>query len=91
MQSQTLLVTWKSAARSFDFSTKKHDRFFMELKKEYYNLASFWSSGKCYRDKTSLRKDFVEKSFFSIWVFFHNHSQITGVQRKEEGISLTPH
>ena len=29
--------------------------------------------------------------FFSIWVFFHNHSRITGLQRKGEGISLTPH
>ena len=29
--------------------------------------------------------------FFSIWVFFREHSQITGLQGKEEGISLTPH
>ena len=29
--------------------------------------------------------------FFSIWVFFHEHSGITGLQGKEEGISLTPH
>ena len=28
--------------------------------------------------------------FFSIWVFFHDHSRITGLQRKGEGISLTP-
>ena len=28
--------------------------------------------------------------FFSIWVFFHDHSQITGQQGKGEGISLTP-
>ena len=27
---------------------------------------------------------------FSIWVFFHEHSRITGLQGKEEGISLTP-
>ena len=27
--------------------------------------------------------------FFSIWVFSHNHSQITGLQEKGEGISLT--
>ena len=26
-----------------------------------------------------------------IWVFFHCHSQIKGLQGKEEGISLTPH
>ena len=29
------------------------------------------------------------KSFFSIWVFFHNHSRITGLQGKGEGVSLT--
>ena len=29
--------------------------------------------------------------FFSIWVFFHDHSPITGLQGKGEGISLTPH
>ena len=29
--------------------------------------------------------------FFSIWVFFHEHSRITGLQGKGEGISLTPH
>ena len=29
--------------------------------------------------------------FFSIWVFFHQHSWITGLQGKGEDISLTPH
>ena len=29
--------------------------------------------------------------FFSMWVFFHNHSRITGLQGKGEGNSLTPH
>ena len=29
--------------------------------------------------------------FFFIWVFFHEHSRITGLQGKEEGIPLTPH
>ena len=28
---------------------------------------------------------------FSIWVLFHEHSRITGLQGKGEGISLTPH
>ena len=28
--------------------------------------------------------------FFSIWDFFHEHSWITGLQEKREGISLTP-
>ena len=30
-------------------------------------------------------------NFFSIWVFFRNHSRSTGLQGKREGISLTPH
>ena len=29
--------------------------------------------------------------FFSVWVFFHEHSLITGLQGKGEGISLTLH
>ena len=33
----------------------------------------------------------TEGNFFSIWGFFHERSQITGLQGKEEGISLTPH
>ena len=35
-------------------------------------------------------RDFIFR-FFSIWVFFHNHSRITGLQGKGEDISLTPH
>ena len=30
-------------------------------------------------------------NFFSIGIFFHDYSRITGVQGKGEGISLTPH
>ena len=30
-------------------------------------------------------------SFFSIWVFFNDHSGITGLQGKGDSISLTPH
>ena len=29
--------------------------------------------------------------FFSTWVFFHEHSRITGLQGKGEGISSTPY
>ena len=29
--------------------------------------------------------------FFSIWVFFHEHSRTTGLQGKGESSSLTPH
>ena len=34
---------------------------------------------------------FLSLFFFSIRVFFHEHSRITGLQGKGEGISLTPH
>ena len=30
-------------------------------------------------------------TFSSIWVFFRNHSRVTGLQAKRKGISLTPH
>ena len=46
------------------------------------------------RTLTKLRfnKSFYQhSSFFSIWVFFHEYSRITGLQGQEEGISLTPH
>ena len=29
--------------------------------------------------------------YFSMWALFHEHSRITGLQGKGEGISLTPH
>ena len=32
-----------------------------------------------------------QEIFFSIWVFLHEHSRITGLQGRGEGISLTPH
>ena len=35
--------------------------------------------------------DWEKQVFFSIWVFFHEHSRITGLQDKGKGISLTPH
>ena len=34
---------------------------------------------------------FIQPYFFAFWVFFHEHSRITGLQRKGEDISLTPH
>ena len=33
----------------------------------------------------------INNFFLSFWVFFYKHSRITGLQRKGEGISLTPH
>ena len=36
------------------------------------------------------KKTLKHSYFFSIWVFFHKHSRIIGLQGKGEGISLTP-
>ena len=33
----------------------------------------------------------LRSCFFSVWVFFHVHLRITGLQGKGESISLTPH
>ena len=38
-----------------------------------------------------LRKYIYIYIYFSIWVFFHEHSRITGLQGKGEGIYLSPH
>ena len=42
--------------------------------------------GNCFSTKFS-----HHEFFFSIWVLSHEHSRITGLQRKGEGIPLTPH
>ena len=51
-------------------------------------MGSLWGAG----NQTLLVFFFIFLSlfFFSIWVFFHEHSRITGLQWKGEGISLTP-
>ena len=35
--------------------------------------------------------NFIRNFFFSIWVFPHDHSRITGLQGKGDGSSLAPH
>ena len=43
------------------------------------------------RVKSCRCRDFCANFFFSIWIFFQEHSRITGLQGKGEGISFTPH
>ena len=43
------------------------------------------------QNKSLVDLTYWEWVFFSMWVFFHEHSRITGLQGKGEGISLTPH
>ena len=51
---------------------------------------SIWYSKTQKRSQKSIRSIAVGLIFFSIWVFFHEHSRFTGQQGKGEGISLTP-
>ena len=46
---------------------------------------------ECLLKKRNIVKIILKFFFFPIWVFFYEHSRITGLQRKGEGISLTPH
>ena len=58
---------------------------------------NLWDMFKINKKDTRTTSDVILVSyyiiviFFSIWVFFHNHSRITGLQGKGEDISLTPH
>ena len=45
-----------------------------------------WRTSKCLY--STYKKKYI---FFSIWVFFHDYSRITGLQGKGQDISLTPH
>ena len=45
---------------------------------------------KCIK-KMFVRINANQGPFFSILVFFHENSRITGLQGEGEGISLTPH
>ena len=50
------------------------------------NLKTFWMEFRAIFSKIAS----ISISFFSIWVFFYEHSQFTGQQGKREGIYLTP-
>ena len=53
-------------------------------------LFSIYCSSK-YLHLPKLQGSLINLFFFSVWVFFREHSRITGPQGKGEGISLTPH
>ena len=50
-------------------------------------MSAFWFSHSVSNVKLKYEKKFL----ISIWVFLHEHSRITELQGKGEGISLTPH
>ena len=55
----------------------------------YEKFAKYFQTALLYLKVTS---NIVSGNFLfsSIWVFFHDHSRITGLQGKRESISLTP-
>ena len=69
---------------------------FFGYRKKYIKYKAFHKLRGQGKGRSSTHKDLFHISFFhifffSIWVFFHNHSRITGMQGKGEGISLTSH
>ena len=62
-----------------------------------FSIKDFFS--KCNQIRRKLRicshllKIYLTENFISctVWVFFHDYSQFTGLQGKGEAISLTPH
>ena len=64
-----------------------------ELTRFFYEITKFRIEGPIFRSYlklANLNLAFIYLSYFYIWVFFHDHSRITGLQEKREGISLTP-
>ena len=64
-----------------------------EVLKSLYVWLSMLVLAKCFAtyEEVLLLHCFFLFFFFSIWVFFIDHSRITWPQGKGEGISLTPH
>ena len=60
----------------------------LKLYEDHFNVIKIKENIKC-KVNSSLKS--FPRIFFSIWVFFHNYSQTTGLQGKREDISLTPH
>ena len=81
-----------------DISTnnpRSTSRLFTNFKK-----MCFICNDKCIEDNNTFNVGVIGRSemdcakrrfFFTIGVFFHDHSRITGLQGKGEGISITPH
>ena len=75
---------WRNCPFTENFITKKlgEKAFILQGK-------ILWNPFKILWNPLIFGKNFF--FFFSTWVFFHEHSRITGLQGKGEGISLTPH
>ena len=66
------------------------------IKHLYFDMLNLYHAFRIYSNINYIenminRKDkMTERIFFSIWVFFHEHSRFTRQQGKVEAISLTP-
>ena len=84
-----LFMIFCGNVKYYQVPSSQNSKFVMSLryfKKEVKDEVDFLYAGK---HQSFRQVDF--KTFFSIWVFFHNHSRITGLQGKGEGIYLTPY
>ena len=70
------------------FSSSLNNLFFFVSSASVYKFVDDSSLSAIAKTVTELK--ITLQFFFSIWVFFHEHSQFTGQQGKVEAISLTP-
>ena len=71
------------------YSVKRSFTYFQE---DLLSTTFFWSGLLQFSFFTFItRNRKFSSSFFSIWIFFHNHSWTTELQGKDEGVSLNPH
>ena len=70
------------------FSSSLNNLFFFVSSASMYKFVDDSSLSAIAKTVTELK--ITLQFFFSIWVFFHEHSQFTGQQGKGEAISLTP-
>ena len=83
-----LLLDW------IQFKCRKMQTRTTPIKDNFYAVGIYFYFCKSFknfhREKALSNKVQTHMHFFSIWVFFYEHSRITGLQVKGEGISLTP-
>ena len=82
---------WSRKSNDFKRSVNKALKSF-PLPTHFPIFLTFSNCNVEYYSLSEIRIDIEKKNFFfSIWVLFHEHSRITGLQGKGKGIPLTPH
>ena len=77
---------WNFLKRSTKLNLKKEKKYLKYFHKEFHHVLYHKLT-----NSSRLLLQGIRIFFFSIWVFFHEHSQITGLHGKGEGIPLTPY